>query len=165
MITNKKVVRTIDFVVVISSLFVIMWAIGFQSPQVIAPTNEYESTESLVLFEIENADKLQIDTDVNFTNPRTYNLNNNLSLNLQPNTYYWKAIGVKESEIRKLTIIDAVVLNIIKKENGYDVVNAGSVVLNVEVYDNESNLLENKNLQPAEKFNSNSTKFIGGQNE
>jgi len=161
--SGKRAIRIIDSFIIFGSLFVIMWAIRFSNPLVIAPIDNYESLGGNILFSIENADLLIIDTDINFTNSKEYNLNKNFSLSLEPNIYYWKVVGVRESEIRTLTIKDSVILNIVKGEKGYDVVNAGSVILNVEVYDNQSHFIENVTLYPEGKILSNQNKYIAGQ--
>lgn len=162
---SKQIIRAVDLVLAFGSMFVVLWAIGFSNPQVIAPADNFETTGSTILFSIENADKLVIGTDLNFMDGKEYDLNENLSLDLLPGLYYWKVVGVLESEIRTLTIKDAVVLNIVKGDDGYDVINAGTVNLNIEVYNNKSEFVENVTLVPNEGIAVDKSKYIGGQNE
>ncbi len=160
---QNPMIKIMDSFLIFGSLFAVMWIIGISTPLVIAPIDNYESLGGNILFSIKNADKLIVDTDLNFTNPKEYDLNKNLSLSLEPNIYYWKVIGITQSEIRTLTIKDSVILNIVKGENGYNVLNAGSVILNVEVYDNESHFIENVSLSPDKKILLEQSKYIGVQ--
>lgn len=160
---NKKIIHGVDYVLILASVFVVLWIIGFSNPQVIAPSNNYETFNRTVLFTIENGEKLLVSQDINFTEAKEYELNKNLSLNLKPGIYFWKVIGIRESEIRTFTIKDSVILNVVKSEDGYDIVNAGSVNLNVEVYNNRSEFLENLTLVPEEQTKLHSNKYIGAQ--
>jgi hypothetical protein len=66
---KNKFVLTMDFVVVVGTLFGLMWAIGYSTPNVISPIDNYETINSSILFSIENADYLYIYKNINFTNP------------------------------------------------------------------------------------------------
>ncbi|MFA5484821.1 MAG: hypothetical protein WC260_01025 [Candidatus Pacearchaeota archaeon] len=158
---KNKFILTMDFVVIIGTLFGLMWIIGYSTPRVISPIDNYETTSSNVLFSIENADYLFIDKDINFTNPIEVNLKNNSQIQLEPGIYYWKAIGVRQTEIRTLTINTLVSLRLDKTESGFNVVNSGNVNLNVEVYNN-SELIDEIYLESGGKINELGDKFIGG---
>lgn len=159
---KKNMVYLIDSILLIGSIFVVMWAIGFSNPLVIAPIDGYETTGNSILFSIKNAEKLIISNDINFSDSNEYTLGENFSLDIKPGTYYWKVVGVTESEIRTLTVKDSVILELVKTDNGYNVINSGNVNLNVEVYDNESNFIENRSLVPNEFLPNDYEKYIGG---
>lgn len=139
----------IDLVVILVSTFILIFLVGYMTPKVIAPLNNYESSDGQILFSIENADKLLIDDNIDFTTPDEYNIRDGLIINLYPGTYYWKAVGVFQSEIRTLVINSEVSLEIRSGDDGFEVVNAGNVRLNVEVYD-EDRLVDEIKLGPGE---------------
>ena len=72
-----------------------------------------------------------------------------------------EAIGVRQTEIRTLTINTLVSLRLDKTESGFNVVNSGNVNLNVEVYNN-SELIDEIYLESGGKINELGDKFIGG---
>ena len=160
---SQKHVVAIDMVLIVGSLIVLAWLVGFSSPLVISPIADYESVGSDILFYIENADKILIDNDMDFVDADEYLLREGFKLSFEPGIYYWKAVGVMESEVRSLTIVDAVVLNVIESKNGsYEVVNAGSIGLNVEIYNNESEFVENVSLSPYDSIEIEENKYVGG---
>lgn len=158
---KNKFVLTMDFVVIVGTLFGLMWAIGYSTPNVISPIDNYETINSSILFSIENADYLYIDKNINFTNPIEVNLKDNSKIQLEPGVYYWKAVGVRQTEIKTLTINTLVSLKLDKTENGFNVVNSGNINLNVEVY-NGSELVDEVYLESEESVEGSGDKFIGG---
>ena len=156
-----EMVYKIDLVVVLISLVVVVGLVGYASPLVIAPLDDYESNENEVLFVIENADYLLVDDNVGFTTPDRYNIEEGLGLNLLPGKYYWKAVGVLEGEVRTLTIYSEVNLELVETEEGYGVVNVGNVKLNVDVY-NGSKLVDKVRVGVSEGVDG-GNKYVGGQ--
>ena len=154
----------IDMVLVVGSLLVLTLLVGYTSPLVLSPLNDYESSESEVLFEIEKADLLIIDDNIDFTTPEEYVAEEGLRINLEPGQYYWKAVGIRDSEIRTLTINSKVVLELRESAEGYDVINAGNVRLNVDVY-NGSELVDKIKIGTGEEIDSSGDKFVGGEDE
>ena len=126
------------------------------------PCGQLPFLSSEILFSIKNAERILIDDNINFTDADEFDLRKGFKLSFEPGVYYWKVVGVRQSEIRTLTIKDAVVLQLVEGEDGYDVVNAGSVDLNVEVYDNQSNFIENISLNPSERIDADGSKYVGG---
>ncbi len=164
-IGHRKSVIVLDMIFIIGSLLAVAYLIGYSTPLVISPIDDYESTSSEILFSIKSADKLLIDDNMNFSDPDEFNLRKNFKLSFEPGVYYWKVVGIRESEIRTLTIKDAVVLELVENKDGYDVVNAGSVRLNIEVYNNKSKFLENISLDPSERSVADDNKYVGGLDE
>ncbi len=163
---NKHIWK-IDLVIILVSVFVLMGLVGYARPLVIAPFDEYESLEGEVLFEFEGADVLLIDDNVEFSSPEKYVVDNGLILELDPGVYYWKVGGVVGSEVRTLTVKSVVELELVEMEEGFGVVNAGNVRLNVDVYDGEE-LVERKKLgvdQVSGIRNKESVKAVGVSDE
>lgn len=132
----------IDLVLVIGSLVFLVFLVGYVSPLIISPLDDYESSEREILFSVEKADKLFIDDNMDFSSPDEYDIEDGLKIDLNPGKYYWKAVGVMDSEVRTLTINSEVSLELKASEDGgYEVVNVGNVRLNVDVY-NETELVD-----------------------
>lgn len=151
----------IDLVLIMITLLVMIVLVGYAQPLVIAPFDDYESLDSEVLFEFERADVLLIDDNMDFTTPREYNVVDGERIELIPGVYYWKVVGVMGSEVRKLTINSVVNLELVETEDGFGVVNAGNVRLNVEVYDGEE-LIDKKKLDVGNVVEG-GDKFVGSQ--
>jgi len=156
-----KNIYKIDVVVILVSIFVMIFLVGYVRPLVIAPLDEYETNENSVLFVIENADKLLIDDNMEFTTPEEYVIGEGLKINLKPGKYYWKAVGVFKSEIRSFTINSEVILELRKIEEGrYGVVNSGNTRLNVDVY-NGTAIVDKMKLKVGDEVEVNGNKIVG----
>jgi len=161
---NKKLfVHGIDLLVIVGSLIVLMFLVGYAKPMIISPSDEKETFETSVLFEFSKADRILIDDNLEFTSPEEIYAEDSLVISLKPGTYYWKVIGTRESEIRKLTILSNVELKLRKKGEKYEVVNAGNVELDVKIYDDDV-LVGNVVLGAEENSEVNGDKFVGEQN-
>ncbi len=152
----------IDMIVVLVSVFVLMGVIGFSQPLVIAPLDNYETFETEVLFSIEKGEKLLIDDNLDFTTPEEYDVIDGLKINLKPGKYYWKVVGFTQSEIRTLTINSKISLEFVAGEDNFDIVNAGNVKLNVDIYNGTEKIGEKK-LEINEEMENVGTKLIGEQ--
>lgn len=154
----------IDLVLIVGSLIALFFLVGYVQPLVIAPLDNYKSTGTEVLFLIEKADRLLIDDNLDFTTPEEYLVEDGLKIDLKPGEYYWKAVGVLGSKIRTLTITSEVNLELRKIGADYEVVNAGNVRLNVDIY-NGTELVDKikLNVGSAESFEGD--KLVGFYNE
>jgi|TARA_B100001971_G_scaffold166717_1_gene157731 hypothetical protein len=151
----------IDLIMIIVSLLVLITVVVYSRPLIIAPINNYESTEKSVLFFIEKADKLLIDDNIDFTTPTEYFMKDGLKIDLKPGKYYWKAVGALQSEIRTITINSIVSLSLKETgEEGFEVINIGNIELNVEIY-NGTELVENIRLGISEEIQKEGSKFVG----
>jgi len=160
-----KAVYKIDLAIIFGSLIVLMALVGYVQPRVIAPLNDYETSDTEILFSIEKAESLLIDDNLDFTTPDEYLVEDGMKIDLKPGTYYWKAVGVLDSEIRTLTIKSEVSLELKEIEgDGYGVFNAGNVRLNVDVY-NGTSLVERVKLGINEEADVDGTKIVGGLDE
>lgn len=160
--TNK--IHIIDTTIVVSTLIIFLSMViyvGYLNPLAIAPSNDFVTGDTSVLFSFENADSILIDDNPEFTSPEKINVKDSLVVRLAPGTYYWKIESITRNEIRKLTILSEIGLKLKKSEWGYEVVNSGNVELNVEIYDNET-LTDEIILKVYESGNVSGTKFIGG---
>jgi hypothetical protein len=160
----KNLKSKIDFAVIIVSAAVLMFMIGFSQPLVIAPMDNFRTTNTEVLFSIEKGDRLLIDDNIDFTSPDEYDVSDGLELEFSPGKYYWKVVGVGVSEIRTLTIESEVSLELIEGSSNFSVVNSGNIELLVDVYDGE-NLIEKRKLSVGEKTDGVGNKFMGEMNE
>jgi len=155
----------IDLVFVGITIIALMFLVGYARPLVIAPLDDYETTDSKIIFSIEKADTLFIDDNFDFTTPREYNIKDGLAISLEPGEYYWKAVGIFGSEIRTLKINSKVDLKIKKLgEDSFGVVNDGNVRLNVDVY-NGTSLIDKIKIGVGEEKEADGDKFLGGQDE
>ena len=162
---NKNIIHKIDMALLIAgliSLIVIVGIVGFRTPYVILPHDNLTTSDETVLFSFENAEKILIDENKNFTSPRILQVKDDLIIELEPGIYYWKVQGLVESKIRKLNIQSKIDLRMNKLNNSYTLTNAGNVNLNVEVY-NKSKLKENFSLGTDNEKEVSGTKFIGAQ--
>ena len=162
---KNKHIYAIDLVLIIGSLISVLFLVNYSTPLVISPLNNYETTETAILFSIEKADSILIDDNSDFTTPEEYSVSDGAEINLKPGIYYWKAVGISSSETRTLTINSEIDLRLEKLDNGnYDVVNAGNTRLNVEAY-NGTKLVDEFKLDVSEKEVSSGNKFIGSQGD
>lgn len=157
---NKKI-YIIDTLLIVVSLIGIMFLVGYSQPLVIAPVDNLETTNSSVLFEFGNANEILIDDNIQFSSPEIIYAKDNLIINLKPGKYYWKLKGVGESEVRTLTIISEVELKLRKSKGGYEVVNAGNTLLDVDVY-SDGELKERVVLDVDDVVSVSGSKFVGG---
>ena len=157
---GSKILK-IDLVLIIGSLVSLIFLVGYVSPLVISPLDNYESSEREILFSIEKADRLLIDDNMEFSSPDDYSVEDGLKIDLEPGKYYWKAVGVVNSEVRTLTINSEVSLELRMSDEGdYEVVNAGNVGLDVDVYDGEE-LVNKVKLSVGDGLELEADKFIG----
>jgi len=165
---NTKKIYIIDATIIagtLLTLIVSMLYIGYVNPLVIAPSDNFETMNTSVLFSFENAGEILIDDNPEFSSPEKINAKDNLIVRLVPGTYYWKVRGEMKSETRKLTVLSEIGLKLKSTgENSYEVVNSGNTALNVEVYENET-LIDKIALKADESKNSSGTKFIGGEKD
>jgi hypothetical protein len=148
---NKKKISGNMKVMVAQLLFI---SIVLVVVLVVYPKVEADLNEDSVSFKSINANAIIISSSPDFSNPRYVEVEDNLSLNLKPGTYYWKASNdllngfgrsfVVESEVGldieddELTNTGNVILNITETEGGFLV---GHIILGPE----ESSEIENKN--------------------
>lgn len=159
----KKIIYAVDGIVLVGSLFVIILMIGYIQPMVIAPVSNLETSES-VLFSIDRAERILIDSNMEFSNPRVFSVGEGLEINLDPGEYYWKAEGIvgMKTEIRRLTILSKIDLRLREIKEGYEVINIGNVDLNVEMY-NQSEYLGSFKLNSNQEKEVLGDKFVGRQ--
>lgn len=161
---EHKNVILLDAILILGSLIAIASIVGYARPLVIAPLEDYTTSETAVLFEFEKADLVLIDENLQFTSPREIYVEDNIVVNLEPGVYYWKAVGALESEVRQLTIESEVDLRLREAEGGkYEVVNSGNTRLNVDVYDHGV-YTGRVVIGVDESAEAEGDKFIGGQN-
>lgn len=162
---DRRIV-VIDVLVLALTAVSILFLIGYARPLVIAPIDSLETSNNSVLFDFEKGSAVLIDDNEEFTSPERFSVEEGPVITLEPGTYYWKVEGVIDSEIRELTILSVIDLKIRESdsEGRYEVVNAGNVELDVEIYDKGS-LVGNVVLGVEERENVSGNKFIGRENE
>ncbi len=157
---NKTFIRAVDFVVLSISLIAIISLVRYAQPLVIAPLDEYQTSNTSVLFAFEKGEAILIDDNVEFSSPDRILTNSTNSITLQPGTYYWKVEGVLNSDVRKLSVLSRVELLLRSTSEGYDVINAGTTTLDVAVY-NQSTFVKNVTLAPAATETAQGDTFVG----
>ncbi len=160
---HKKIVYGIDALLVVGTLALFVWAFFYATPLLNAPTDGVVATGA-VLFSFERGDFLLIDDNVDFTSPQRISVRDKALITLEPGTYYWMVEGVLPSEIRQITVESVVDLQVRASDAGYDITNAGTSRLNVDVYD--KGVLTGKIiLAPDESLEKVGDTFIGGQHD
>src|SRR3989344_8726141 len=134
---NKHKILVIDGVFIVGTLAVLLGMFLYYQPVLNSPDNGARVTGA-VLFSFEKANEILIDDNLDFSSPRRILAEDDLVINLEPGIYYWKVRndGVLNSEIRKLEVNSQVALRLEESEKGYDLVNAGDVPLEVDVFNN-----------------------------
>ncbi|RMD46055.1 hypothetical protein D6829_00600 [Candidatus Pacearchaeota archaeon] len=153
-------IYAIDFAIVLFSLAFMVFLFGWAQPLVVGPRDGFETTRS-VLFSVERADKVLIDDNPDFTSPMVLDVRKAHKVELKPGVYFWKAEGVFGSDVRRLTIKSFVSLEVRPVGNGFEVLNAGNVDLNVLVYDNKT-LVKKISLEKGASKTVRGNKFVGG---
>lgn len=161
---NKKHIYALDVLIIGISLIAVLGIVGYARPLVIAPADGFASANNSVLFVFEKAEIILLDDNLEFSSPEEIYAENNLVINLEPGNYYWKVKGALDSEVRQLSVKDVVALQLQSSDEGneYELVNVGSTLLNVEIYENGS-LANEILLNAQEKEKVSGEKFIGGK--
>ncbi len=157
---DKKKIKIIDSVLIIASVLFLASFVTYARPLVIAPIDNFETTNSSILFEFERGSVILIDDNPEFSSPREIHAKNNLIINLKPGKYYWKIDGVIDSKVREFEVISEVNLKMEKSGDKYRIVNAGNAEVEVEVYEEEE-LVGNVLLEVNEEKKLTGTAFVG----
>jgi hypothetical protein len=101
----------------------------FLAPHTSYPKNNAMIGYSIVDFGIDNTDIILIDDNPDFSSAVKINLKerNTTRIFLEPGTYYWKAVGILESSVKKFTVISEVNLEL----KNSSLKNTGDVPLNI----------------------------------
>jgi len=158
---NVKKIYAVDFILIVGSVLALILVIGYSRPLIIAPLDDLETRDSLVIFSIEKADEILIDDNMEFSSPERYLVMDGLEIQLSPGKYYWKASGIVDSEIRTLTINSVVDLRFVESDGFFEVVNAGNVRLSVDIY-NGSEKIDSVSVGVGEEV-SGGDKYVGSQ--
>lgn len=160
---HKKLLYTIDALLLVGTLSLFIWAFFFARPLLGAPEDGFTTTGA-VLFTFEKGDMLLIDDNLEFSSPQRIPVQDRALITLEPGTYYWKVEGVLPSEIREITVASLVELRVRKSGEGYAITNGGNSRLNVDVYD-QGTLTGKVVLSPDETQDEEGDQFVGGQYE
>ena len=132
------------------------------------PKTEVVVNGNFVSFNSINANVIIISENPDFSNPKYLDLSEreNLSFNLNPGKYYWKADNsIIEGLKNELIIESEVGLSINKSEDETDLVNIGNVKINV-TKDNKGVMVGHIILEPEESEKiEDSGEYIGRQDE
>ena len=162
---NSKHLLILDLVIVLGSLGIIAGIMGYSRPLVISPLDNEITSNGAVIFSFEDANKILIDTNLEFTSPQEIYVTDNIIINLKPGEYYWKAVGLSSSEIRKLTVESSIDLSLRPNgQDGFEVVNSGNTPLDVEIYANGA-FSGKLFVDVDESVYADGDKFIGRENE
>lgn len=124
---KHKVRHRIFIAVQFSLLFLFLGAVFLFYPRA-----NLEINGNAVRFDSNNAEIIVISENPDFSNPRYFDIDGNISFYLKPGIYYWKADnGIIESLGREFTVNSEVGLKIIDKDSGQSLQNVGNVKVNV----------------------------------
>lgn len=99
---------------------------------VLYPRASLELSGNTVRFSAGNARLIVLSNSPDFSNPRYIDIKDNVTFNLKPGTYYWKASnGIIESFSDEFRIDSEVGLQILEKNDSYELKNVGDVKINV----------------------------------
>ena len=96
------------------------------------PRANLELQGNVVKFDAWNAEVIILSANPDFSNPRYVHIEENVSFNLKPGTYYWKASnGILEGFGNEFEIKSEVGLEIIEKGDEKELKNVGNVKVNI----------------------------------
>ncbi|MDO8508516.1 MAG: hypothetical protein Q7S27_02410 [Nanoarchaeota archaeon] len=96
------------------------------------PRASLELEGNKVSFKAINANVIILSSNPDFSNPRYVDIKENVSFNLRPGVYYWKAgNGIIEGFSEEFKIDSEVGLQILEKKDGEELKNVGNVKVNV----------------------------------
>jgi len=124
---KKKTMKIVG--IQLTVIIVFMLAVYF-----LYPKTEVEISGNAVRFDTINADIIVLSENPDFSNPRylEFQGKDNLTFNLKPGTYYWKASNnYLEGLSNEFTIESEVSMKVDIEENATKLVNIGNVKLNV----------------------------------
>ena len=99
---------------------------------ILYPRAKLDLEGNIVNFNTINANVIILSANPDFSNPRFIDIESNVSFNLKPGKYYWKAgNGIIEGLSKEFEIKSEVGLSIIEKGNGKEIQNVGNVKVNV----------------------------------
>ena len=111
-----------------------------------------------------NAHVIIISINPDFSNPRYVDVADNVSFNLRPGTYYWKASnGVLESLSNEFEIESEVGLQILDKGNEKELKNVGNVKVNV-TKNKDGTFVGHIILEPDQEEEIEGGEYVGRQN-
>jgi hypothetical protein len=126
---NKKKRQKIIIAAQLIFLIGIFSLVYLIAPHTNYPKNNAMLGYSIVNFDIANTNIILIDDNPEFSSPMKINLKerNTTRIFLEPGTYYWKAVGVLESSVKKFTVMSEVSLEL----KNSSLKNTGDVPINI----------------------------------
>ena len=131
---NKKAISKMSKTLIVLQLILVVGGfmfIYFFSPHLDYPKNNQTFDSSKVDFRFRNANVILIDNNPDFRNASEIDIKktNMTSFNFRPGTYYWKAVGLIESNPNVFTVNSNVGLEL--SEENSSIINVGNVPLNI----------------------------------
>lgn len=130
---KTKVSKKSKTIIILQLVFIlgIFFFVYFFAPQLKYPKNNAILDKKDISFEFRNANVILIDTNEDFSSPKEVDFNslNITNILFEPGVYYWRAIGILKSPIRKFTINSNVGLEL--NEENFTLKNTGDVKLNI----------------------------------
>lgn len=134
---NRAITRMSKIIILAQIVFIIsIFSLGYLfAPHARYPKNNALIGYNIIEFDLDNTDIILIDDNPDFSSAMEINLKerNTTKILLEPGTYYWKAVGVLESSVKKFTITSEVGLEL----KNSSLRNVGDVPLNVTKNDEE----------------------------
>lgn len=131
---------------------------------ILYPRARLELEGNKVNFNSINANIIILSVNPDFSNPRYIDIYENVSFNLKPGKYYWKAgNGIIEGLGKEFEIDSEIGLRILEKNNSYELQNVGNVKINV-TKTKEGGFVGHIILEPEEGEEIDNTgEFVGRQ--
>lgn len=157
-ITNNK--NTHKFFIIGQAVFITLILSGIF---ILYPRADFELNGNKVNFKSINANVIILSSNPDFSNSRFVDIIENVSFNLRPGVYYWKAgNGIIESFSNEFKIESEVGLQIIEKDDEKELKNVGNVKVNVS-RNNDGVFVGRIILEPEEKEKIEEGEYVGRQ--
>lgn len=135
---NKNAITRFSKAMIVLQLFILIFAFVFLykiAPRINYPNDGSLLNGNMVKFDFENSKAILIDDNPEFSSPINIDAEKikDVFISFPPGTYYWKGVGILETEPKKFTINSNVGLEI--QDNQTNLKNVGNVALNVSIED------------------------------
>ena len=135
---NKKAISKMSKMIIAGQLIIVIGIFSFMYffvPYLDYPQNNQIIDENIIEFKFRNANVILIDDNKDFSSPREINFNeiNVSKIWFEPGTYYWKAVGIVESDLKEFTINSNLGLELDKENKTLK--NIGNTILNISMED------------------------------
>ena len=161
---NKEKIKKMERRIIVVESILIMGILVFlffsTVPKQLYPLNGMIVIDPDFSFEIQNADRVLVSLDREFTNPIV--LREGSDLVLPPGVYYWKVKGrFRESEVKTFIIQEHIGLNLKDRGENYEIQNAGNVDVDLSKENEEGKEEFDLKVGSSKEFEKDDSKYEG----